>query len=395
MSFTGERDFARPHHKKVGPPDSSHDCLGKALPTDSGGPSLVEPLIEAIRSGKASEQTGRQAPWIKEARDQGRLQAEFRALRRINDAERRARFYAERVTPTTLAQFMTPYEVPIQGIVQDLTDAGGLTVKPSGPGYVYDSETTKPGVGDESLNKFALAKKGPVAGGGGTVDNWGLFAFGQSWEISSKEEGLLGEIDLLPIADETTHFGGVRFKAVPYIGVHPELEGLDYSRDESAVSWNVFKPAQAVRKDLQGTLTSWITKVTETELTPESIKAELFEKLSSSGVLKQAKEVVGDIRIVGPNSHIAYTEGNDRWSFLVSLLNSFDNNDPRKLSVFIKCGHAVEQIIYSEDGTIKVSDAHSWEGNKDRFHGPLIARGRLNPKALNAVNQAVAGISEF
>ncbi len=394
MSFTGERDFARPHHKKVGPSDLSHDRLGGALPTDSGGLSLAEPLIATISTGKASEQTGQQVPWIKEARDQGRLQADFRAMRRINDAERRGRFYAERVTPATLTEFMTPYEVPIQGIVHDLAEAG-LTVKASGPDYVYDSETTKPGVGDEALKRFALAKKSPVATSkGGTVDNWGLFAFGQSWEISSEEEGLLGEIQLLPVVDETTHFGGVRFKAVPYIGPHPELAGLDYSRDESAASWSVFEPANKVRKNLQDTLTSWITHVTETKLAPESIRAELFEKLSSSGVLKQAKEVVGDIRIVGPNSHIAYTEGNGRWSFLVSLLNAFDNNDPRKLSVFIQCGHAVEQIIYAEDGTIKVSKNYDASG-KDRFHGPLIARGRLNPKALNAVNQAVAGISEF
>jgi len=393
MSFTGERDFARPHHKKVGPSDPSHDRLGGALPTDSGDPSLVEPLIEAVRLGNASEQTGQEVPWITQAREQGYIQADFKVQRRFTDADRRVRFYAERVTPTTLTQFMVPYEAPIKGIIQDLTDAG-LTVKASGPDYIYDSETTKPGIDDESLDQFALAKKSPVATHGKTVDNWGLFAFGQSWEISSAQEGVLGEIDLLPIANATTHLGGVRFKAVPYIGANPELEGLAYSRDESAVSWNILEPADKVRKNLQDTLTSWITKTTETKLAPRILKAELFDKLSSSGVLEQVKKEVGDIRIVeGPYSNVAFTEGNGRWSFAVGLLNAVDN-DPRRLSVFIQCGHAVEQIIYAEDGTIKVSN--NYDGSdKDRFHGPLIARGRLNPKALNAVNQAVAGINKF
>jgi hypothetical protein len=60
MSFTGERDFARPHHKpKIGEHDSLHDCLGHPISgnsveevlgqmADSKGITLTEALRRVI-----------------------------------------------------------------------------------------------------------------------------------------------------------------------------------------------------------------------------------------------------------------------------------------------------------------------------------------------------------
>jgi hypothetical protein len=212
--------------------------------------------------------------WIIEAREQGKLDADFAEMHRERDAAIKARFDAEPVTPELLAEFMKPYEDPIQSVVQDLIGAG-FTVNGTGPTFVYDSEDTDPGKGDGYLDQFALAHKSVVASSSlpDSKDIWGNFPFGQSWEISSDEYPLLGALQLIPIVDSTTHFGGVRFKAIPYIGIHPELKGTSYSGDATPAQWDTFDQAGSARIGLQTAVGSWIMRATAHKLNSKTEEA--------------------------------------------------------------------------------------------------------------------------
>ena len=186
--------------------------------------------------------------WIREAEDDRRRLAQDIELNRLKAEQDRAAFDAEDpVTPEQVVDFLRPFQDVVVSVVADLESAG-YGVEQSGPDFLYgyEEKDKKPGYSDQ----FTLIRNRPESfGHNREYAIRAIDIFGIDWIIKHGQEHL-GTLRILPTVSESTHFGGVEYRASRKVWP----ESTDYTRQ---VSPGV-DTQDAIVEDLQKTVANWI-----------------------------------------------------------------------------------------------------------------------------------------